>query len=355
MLTSPMNRFPLAAGLLLLLLALLSGTSPDGTTVRKWEVSTADAAPIPTPTAGSAQVLAAPVPNPVQFNFAPGTVVSSAQVNSNDYGLVNLTTSLISILNSCSFVPGGAISAVTLNSPLTGSLTACSANTGVGATLTLGLSHGDYADTTNAQTIGGAKTFTAAVTISALTTGTNPGAGQVTTTTHTNYGRMAVITKDGGTAATNFGSMNFGNPAVVAGNFDWQESAAGSFAFRRNDTGAYVPLLFGYGAGGSSTGAYTAPVYNGVGGAAGISVHAMVLNCTFGGLASTCPSAGSLVLSPAFASGTSYACYADFGSTAPGAYALVVGSKTASGAVVATSNGAVPAAGVVAVIFCSGT
>lgn len=58
----------------------------------------------PSPTVGSATLIAAPNPNPVNYNFTAGTVISSAQVNTNNYKMyadmallmtkMNATTSL---------------------------------------------------------------------------------------------------------------------------------------------------------------------------------------------------------------------------------------------------------------------
>jgi hypothetical protein len=117
----------------------------------RWSLHSAAAiaAPIPTPTPGSSTILSPPVPNPSQFNAAPGTVVSSAQYNSNNYGLWSQHFTLIQLLNGCSWIPGGAISAVTVTAPIAASVTSCTANTGTGATLTINLTHGDYLDTSS--------------------------------------------------------------------------------------------------------------------------------------------------------------------------------------------------------------
>ena len=102
------------------------------------------------------------MPNPSQFNFAPGTVVSSSQVNSNTYGLWNQHFALIAALNGCSWIPSGALAAVTPGTGISASASSCSANSGAGTTLSVSLSHGDYVDlSATAQTKLGA--FTAAV------------------------------------------------------------------------------------------------------------------------------------------------------------------------------------------------
>jgi hypothetical protein len=125
--------------LLLVLAAGVSfGTKPSGTP-GVFSPSAAIAAPVPTPTAGAAALVAATVPNPVPYNFASGTTASSAQINSNFYGLWTYSSNLAAVLNGCGYIPGAAIGAVTLNAPITGSLSGCAANTGTGVTLTLAL------------------------------------------------------------------------------------------------------------------------------------------------------------------------------------------------------------------------
>lgn len=127
------------------------------------------AAPVPTPGPGNGSLLSAPTPNnPVDFNFQANTPIVSAQTNTNNYKIYSDMAQVTAALNGCSFVPGAAISTVTVNSPVTGTITPCVAGTGNGATLTLGLSITPV-DTVSTQTIGGNKTFSAPVAVGALT------------------------------------------------------------------------------------------------------------------------------------------------------------------------------------------
>lgn len=145
------------------------------------------------------------------------------------------------------------------------------------------------------------QTKTGALTLTALTTGTNPGGVQNDTVTTLVYGRLNTITKDGGTAASQLGSVVFGNSSVMAGNLDWQESASGAFAMRRTDTGNYVPLLVGPN---TAAGAYVPPVYDITGAALANTTHIVIgRGTTVGGLGTqTITLSGAAV----FASASSY-------------------------------------------------
>lgn len=113
------------------------------------------------PTAGSAVLVTAPVPNPVNYNFAAGTVASSSQVNTDLYQLWNFVSTLTGQLNGLTYCPAPAISSVVVPAALTAAVG--SAIAGSGTQLTLGLAHGtDFVDTSTAQTIGGTKTFSGA-------------------------------------------------------------------------------------------------------------------------------------------------------------------------------------------------
>lgn len=139
-------------------------------------------APIPTPTAGTGAVLSPTTPNPVQFNFAPGTVVSSSQSNSNNYGGWSEFFTLIGLLNGCNWIPSGAVAAVSVGTGLSGSVASCVANSGAGVALTLNLAHGDYVDLANDQTVAGVKTFTSATHVNnafSVNGGYAPGVGYV--------------------------------------------------------------------------------------------------------------------------------------------------------------------------------
>ena len=61
-------------------------------------IAYADIAPVPAP--GTASLIAAPNPNPVNYNFTAGTVISSAQVNTNGYKIYSDINALISKMNA---------------------------------------------------------------------------------------------------------------------------------------------------------------------------------------------------------------------------------------------------------------
>ncbi len=121
----------------------------------------AGAASIPSPSPGSATNVAPASSNPVQYVFTPNTTASSSQVNSNFNKTYSDLLNLETFLSGCSYVPGAAVSGVTVTAPITASLGTCAAGTNGGVNLTLALSHGDYDDLANAQTITGVKTFSA--------------------------------------------------------------------------------------------------------------------------------------------------------------------------------------------------
>lgn len=61
-------------------------------------VAYADIAPVPA--TGTATLIAAPNPNPVNYNFTAGTVISSSQVNTNGYKIYSDINALISKMNA---------------------------------------------------------------------------------------------------------------------------------------------------------------------------------------------------------------------------------------------------------------
>ena len=61
-------------------------------------IAYADIAPVPAP--GTASLIAAPNPNPVNYNFTAGTVISSAQVNTNGYKIYSDIGALVSKMNA---------------------------------------------------------------------------------------------------------------------------------------------------------------------------------------------------------------------------------------------------------------
>lgn len=135
------------------------------------------AAAVPTPAPGTATLIAAPTPNPADFNFQPNTTASSGQVNSNFYKVYSDLGNVLTQLNNttaigssytCPFcvtqlVTGGGLSSSTL-----------SGASASGQTLTLvlgvvpvanggtGSNTQNFVDLTTSQSIGGAKTFTSA-------------------------------------------------------------------------------------------------------------------------------------------------------------------------------------------------
>lgn len=95
------------------------------------------ASPIATPGPGNPTLQSAPVPNPNPFNMVSGATASAGEVNTDYFALWGEFLRLEPILNSCAFQPPAGIGAITLASPLTGSLSACSAPSQ--ETLTIGL------------------------------------------------------------------------------------------------------------------------------------------------------------------------------------------------------------------------
>lgn len=61
-------------------------------------IAYADVAPVPAP--GTASLLVAPNPNPVNYNFTAGTIISSAQVNTNGYKIYSDIGALVSKMNA---------------------------------------------------------------------------------------------------------------------------------------------------------------------------------------------------------------------------------------------------------------
>lgn len=115
------------------------------------------------PTAGSAVLVSAPVPNPVNYSFASGSVAASAQVNSDLYQLWNFFSTLTGQLNGATYCPAPAFSSIVVpTAAITASAGAATA--GSGTQLTLALAHGtDFVDTSTAQTVAGNKTLSGTI------------------------------------------------------------------------------------------------------------------------------------------------------------------------------------------------
>jgi hypothetical protein len=117
----------------------------------------------------------------VQFDWGPNQVVTHQALNADFYGPWYEFLSLISALNATgagAYACGPCVSSVANGTGI--SATLGTQSSGVGTQITIGLSHGDYADTTSAQTIAGVKTFSAVPVFSAGINNGAKGTGSVT-------------------------------------------------------------------------------------------------------------------------------------------------------------------------------
>jgi hypothetical protein len=207
-------------------------------------LSLVDAAPVPTPTAGTPALLAPPVPNPVPYPGAPNQQLLSLQYNTNFYALWNYATLLANALNSCTYLPGAALASVTYTYPVTASVGACSP--GTGAALTLGLAHGDYEDLTSSQTITGARTFTAPVSVAGLTSTTGTFSGPVSTgaLTSTSGAFSGPVSATTGTFSNGLTTNGLSSTAI----YNYIGTSAGNAVLQVPGTGA---MFVNYTSGGS--------------------------------------------------------------------------------------------------------
>ncbi len=229
--------------------------------------SIAIAAPVPTPTAGTTTLLTPPVPNPVPFVGAQGQTLLSGQYNSNFYALWNYATLIAQALNGCGYVPGAAFSNISYTYPVSASASACAP--GVGSTLSLSLAHGDYDDLASAQTISGAKTFTAAIAASAANISGNIGvSGSIFGVNETLTGGLTTGAISSTGTITTTGSLFAANETLTGGLTTGAISSTGAIAtsgsiFGSSETltGGLTTAFVGHGTTGSYP--YDATVYAG--------------------------------------------------------------------------------------------
>lgn len=78
-----------------------------------------------------------PSPDPLQYPAVSGTVISSAQWNSNFWKSYNDINAIASALNSCSYSDGNGVTSVVATSPLAASIGGCVPGTGTQLTISL--------------------------------------------------------------------------------------------------------------------------------------------------------------------------------------------------------------------------
>lgn len=246
-----------------------------------WTTATPDsssAAPIATPTPGTATTLTAPAPDPAQFDFSAQQVLTHQSLNSDIYGPWYEFFSLIGALNATgagAYACGPCITALTNGTGISTTLGAQSS--GVGVTATIGLSHGDYADLSSAQTIGGAKTFSGSVTVNGqLTAGQPYGATNAESilfpnaVSNTTIGASSSVSVQGVTCAIL--CISNGSPTY------WLAiDNSGSMGVAGSLTAANVLVVHG------GAPSYVPPVYTPSGAAVASTLHAVFLSGSFAG------------------------------------------------------------------------
>ncbi len=276
---------------------------------------------MPTPTAGTATLLAPPVPNPVPFVAAQGQTLLSGQYNSNFFALWNYATLLASALNGCTFVPGGAVASVTPTYPISAAVGACSA--GVGAALTLSLAHGDYLDLANAQTVAGTKTF-GAIALSAPLAIASGGTGSATqnfvdlSTAQSILGTKTFLTDI-------YTQRGTGGSSALGAVFLGDQSAGARYVYNNGTNYIFAALpivvngiassgvITSLASGGPTVAGNLAPLYTSTGTAAGTSAHQFFVTSSCStNTGGNCQANPSLAAAVAFSAANSYACRGDF-------------------------------------------
>jgi hypothetical protein len=228
----------LAAALAFGILAF--GTHPTG----------ANAATITPPAAGTGVLLTAPAPNPAQYNFVAGQTIVSGQVNSNFYKSYNDMSSVITQLNSCSYVPGSALGAISGSNLIGVSVGGCTpgagetvqlAFTGVGQTVNVGTLNATSA-ITGGSISGTSGSFGGAV------TGSSYSGGPISGTSGTFSGAIT----GGGYSGGNINAGNVTGTSIVSGPTAAENQ--GAYSWGMNSSGFSTATL----------GAHSASVLDGV-------------------------------------------------------------------------------------------
>lgn len=93
---------------------------------------------MPTPPPGTGVPVTVPAPDPLQYPAASGSVISSAQWNSNFWKNYNDINAIASSLNGCGYSTGTGVTSVSATSPLSASIGSCVPGVGTNLTLSLG-------------------------------------------------------------------------------------------------------------------------------------------------------------------------------------------------------------------------